>query len=90
MILDCPNHANTILRNKIKLRDSEFSKISIQPDQTLRQRMYMSNLRKSLDQRRENGESNLTIKYFNGIPKIVPIAKKNSLIHGAVASTIRT
>lgn len=77
IILDNSQQVRTILRNKIKLRDSEFSAVSIQPDQTIRQRRYMSSLRKSLEERRAEGETNLTIKFFNGFPKIVSASPKN-------------
>lgn len=51
--------------------DGCFSKVSIARDKTLKERRYLNDLRKSLEDRIKAGESNLTIKYVNGIPKII-------------------
>lgn len=62
-----------ILRNK-----SNMSKdIRVYSDQTPMQRDYYNKIRNELQNRQENGESNLTIKYINGIPKIMKSTTKN-------------
>lgn len=60
-----------VLKNKDKLKTSIISKYRVFSDQTLRQRNYLKDLRQELSQRTQQGESNLTIKYFRGTPKIV-------------------
>lgn len=61
--------AMKIIKNKKKLRDSN-STVSIVLDQTTMQRDYYRKIQDELNNRKENGESNLFIKYENGIPKI--------------------
>lgn len=56
-----------ILRNKFKITDG----IKIKPDLTITQRNHMKNLIIELEQRKNSGETNLTIKYVHSIPKIV-------------------
>ncbi|CAI6377661.1 unnamed protein product [Macrosiphum euphorbiae] len=51
--------------------DQIFNAVRITSDKTPKQRLYFQNLRKELDMRRSDGESNLTIKYVKGIPSIV-------------------
>lgn len=51
--------------------DQIFNAVRITSDKTPKQRLYFQNLRKELDKRRSDGESNLTIKYVKGIPSIV-------------------
>lgn len=63
-----------ILRNKSKLSDKS---IKIYPDQTPQQQSYLENLRKELQQRTENGETDLCIKYLKGVPKIIQAESKN-------------
>lgn len=48
-----------------------FSEILISHDRTQKERLLLNDLRQTLDRRTKAGESNLTIKYINGIPKIV-------------------
>lgn len=67
-----PKH---ILRNKSMLKND---KLRIYSDQTPLQRQHMTELRKELSKRIENGETNLKIKYFKGTPKIIKSNQKNS------------
>lgn len=60
-------NAIEVLRNKFKLTKPT----KIQPDQTVMQREYLKYLRDELERRTRNGETDLTIKYIYGQPKIV-------------------
>lgn len=51
--------------------------VAISRDRTPKERKYLADLRVSLNERVENGETDLTIKYVNGIPKIVKKSPKN-------------
>lgn len=62
-----PETAKRILYNKQKLPDY----IRIYQDQTLLQRKQLMDLRSELDARIKDGESNLTIKYINSVPRII-------------------
>lgn len=59
--------ARTILINNKKFKDG----IKAGNDQTLQQRRQLITLREELESRRNNGETNLTIKYVNSSPKII-------------------
>lgn len=54
--------------------DEGFKDVSLVKDRTVKERKYLSDLRDTLKTRTESGELDLTIKYVNGVPKIV---KKN-------------
>lgn len=56
-----------ILRNKNKLTGTHIS-----GDYTYMQREQMKAARSELNQREETGERDLTIKFHNGVPKVVP------------------
>lgn len=62
-----------ILRNKAKL----IAGIKIYSDQTPKQQSFLKDLKQELQQRKENGESDLIIKYESGVPKIKKIIPKN-------------
>lgn len=57
--------------------DDRFSEILTSRDRTQKERLLLNKLRQILDRRTKAGESNLTIKYVNGIPKIVNNTPKN-------------
>lgn len=63
-----------LLRNKTKIKNE---KLRIYSDQTLLQKQYMSTLREQLAMRTDKGETNLTIKYIKGVPKIITGSSKN-------------
>lgn len=67
---------NSVIRSKSKLYSSEFR---VSSDQTKMQQDHWKAVRAELKSREENGETNLTIKYIQGVPKIVPKSnnKKN-------------
>jgi hypothetical protein len=64
-----------ILKNKRKLSQlAPPSSVNISSDRTQYQREHMKKLRDELAARISNGEAGLTIKFFKGTPKIVPIS----------------
>lgn len=67
VIMKSKTDAIEVLRNKSKLTKPT----KIQPDQTVMQREYLKYLRDELERRTSNGETDLTIKYIYGQPKIV-------------------
>ncbi|KAJ3645580.1 hypothetical protein Zmor_023223 [Zophobas morio] len=67
--------ARLILKNKKNLDSSKFGNIKISDDKTPRQLTYLKSLRTTLQNRIDNGEANLTIKYVQGKPTIVTISK---------------
>lgn len=71
---DKPETAMLLLRNKEKLPDS----IKIFSDQTPAQQKYFLAIRDELTRRTESGETDLTIKYINGVPSITKQESKNS------------
>lgn len=65
----------SILRLK---RNVELNDIKIFSDLTTTQQTYYKNIKSQLNFRINNGEENLTIKYKNGVPKIVQENSKKS------------
>ena len=59
------------LRKKYLLKRSIFKDVFVTNDKTKSQRDHLNNLKSSLKVRIDNGDSNLTIKYIQGIPQIV-------------------
>lgn len=64
--------AKTVLRNKANL---QVDGVRIYSDQTPQQQKFMKNLKDELQQRIDNGEKDLTIKFSKGKPKIVEQSK---------------
>uniref|UniRef100_A0A1Y1M4J9 PHD-type domain-containing protein n=1 Tax=Photinus pyralis TaxID=7054 RepID=A0A1Y1M4J9_PHOPY len=58
-----------ILKNKRKLRETHPT-ISIGTDQTKLQQEYFKRIKGELERRKDTGETNLFIKYINGVPTI--------------------
>lgn len=65
--------AKQLLRHKSKLPEN----IKIFSDQTPAQQKYLQTLKEELTRRSNEGESDLTIKYINGMPKIIKTSTKN-------------
>lgn len=61
---DTPRH---LLRNKTKLPEN----IQMYADQTPTQRQYLQSVKEELNERTDNGEKDLIIKYIKGTPRIV-------------------
>lgn len=70
-----PDTVRAILRNKSKLTDE---RVRIYADQTPSQKTYLQNLKDELLRRKNDGESDLMIKYVKGVPKIMIMPPKNS------------
>lgn len=66
--------AMLLLRSKDKLPKN----VKIYSDQTPAQQKYFYKVKNELSLRMKNGESDLTIRYVNGIPSIVKSDPKNS------------
>lgn len=76
LCLSSENEAVTLFKafgTKIDTGD-ELDGVSLARDRTLKERQHLSDLRDTLKSRIDSGEPDLTIKYLNGVPKIV---KKN-------------
>lgn len=52
--------------------------ISMSRDRTVRERNHLKKLRDELEVRKKGGESDLTIRYINGIPSISKLKQKNA------------
>lgn len=68
--------ATYVLRNKFKAPRDLFPNIYIKKDLTPRQQKELSILQQQLNQRKSTGENNITIRYINNVPKIIPVNKK--------------
>lgn len=69
----------TTLRLQKKLKSStKWSNVRFLSDRTTKQREEIGNLRKKLQQRKENGEQNIIIKYLKGTPKIENASKNTT------------
>lgn len=74
----CQATARFVLRNKHKLLDNQSTKqIKIFDDKTPTQINYLNSVREELQNRSEEGEENLTIKYIRGIPEVIEKLPKN-------------
>lgn len=63
---------NNLVKNAKKLKDTQqYSNVTVSYDRTPRQISHYRELKKTLTNRLNNGETGLKIKYIQGIPKIV-------------------
>lgn len=74
--LSDPATAKVILRNQKKLLGTKFSNLKFANDRTPAEIQYLNDLRQTLNTRIDQGQSNLTIKYIQGAPKIVDMSPK--------------
>jgi len=51
--------------------------ISVVRDRTLLERKYIRRIYAELEEREKNGESNIMVKYRNGIPSIAPVTSRS-------------
>lgn len=72
---DCSQIPKQLMKNKGKITNKD---IKIYADLTPTQQNNLKLLRQDLCNRQENGETDITIKYVNGVPKIVAVPPKNS------------
>jgi hypothetical protein len=71
IVLPTPADVFEVLKAKRKLLGvNNLNSIRISTDQTLQQRKYFSSIMTELKSRRDSGENDLFIKYFNGLPTI--------------------
>jgi hypothetical protein len=70
--LGSANEAKLIIQNNRLLKDG----LRIKADLTFAQREQMRSLWSEVEERRTEGEDNLTVKFFNGVPKITKKPKK--------------
>lgn len=71
---DTPGPAQLLLRSKAQLPED----IKLYSDQTPAQQKYFQSVKGELSRRIKNGESDITIKYIDGIPSIIKSQTKNS------------
>lgn len=64
---------NNVPRMLLQKRTKLSENIKIYSDQTPEQKRYLQTVREELDERLRNGEKDLKIKYFKGIPRITQI-----------------
>ncbi|KAB0795786.1 hypothetical protein PPYR_09847 [Photinus pyralis] len=62
---------NIVIKSSQLKRIEAFKHLSISFDRTPKQISYYRKIKKQLDERVANGETNLKIKYVRGIPKII-------------------
>jgi len=60
----------SVLKNKHKLRTSNFNSFRITPDRTTMQRNQLREVLSKLEQRKAAGEANIIMKFVKGIPTI--------------------
>lgn len=78
VVFDNQSAARHVLRNKQKLLNNNTTKnFKISDDKTPSQIEYLNSVREELQERLNGGESNLTIKYINGLPEITKRQSKN-------------
>lgn len=51
--------------------------IAVVRDRTLLERKHIRRVYTELDERKKNGESNIMVKYRNGIPSIAPVTNRS-------------
>lgn len=73
VIFSTKEEAISILKDKSKQPEN----IKIICDETPMQKQYMYKIRETFQQRQENGEENLRIKYVKGVPTIIIENQKN-------------
>lgn len=71
LVLPTPNDVFEILKVKRKLlNNTKLASVRISSDRTVLQQNYFKSVLSELKSRRDNGENELIIKYFNNIPTI--------------------
>lgn len=70
--LENENDVLKIIKNTNNIKQiNDFKNVSISFDKTPRQISFYQELRRQLTERQMNGETNLTIRYIQGVPKII-------------------
>lgn len=68
MVLSSQREAQSVLRNRAKLKGHN---IFIERDLTPSERQLVEAAKDELKRRLDNGETDLHLKYFRGVPKVV-------------------
>lgn len=67
-------YVHEIVKNSKRLRSiDKFKNVTVSFDRTSRQINLYNDLKREMAERVQNGETNLKIKYINGVPKIVDL-----------------
>ncbi|CAH2009532.1 unnamed protein product [Acanthoscelides obtectus] len=78
LIVNCESKVKMVFKSLQLIKDNEtFKNIMIVNDRSPMQMNQHKNNKKEFEERRQNGESDLQIKYFEGVPKIVKIKCEN-------------
>ncbi|KAG8251799.1 hypothetical protein J6590_071837 [Homalodisca vitripennis] len=81
MTLNSEHYARLFLkdfsRERLSLLDGSFSEITVYCDRAKKESDHLNSLRKSLQERIDNGKRDLTIKVVDGVPRIVNYSKLN-------------
>lgn len=76
VLLNSEDDAEKLIRSSKKLSGTEtFKNCAIYSDKTPKQWEYYKQLKDQLNQRIQSGETNLVIRYFNDVPKIITLKK---------------
>lgn len=87
VLLDSPASAS---RLHFRVRRERPSQISASFDQTPLQRQFLERTRAELRSRLEGGESNLTIKFVSGAPRVVPLGPPGGVSGSPTSSSRRS
>lgn len=71
--------AKLVLQKQSALKNSKFSHVRLNNDKTRLQQEYYRNVQTEFKTRKENGETNIRLKFINNIPIITTINNNNSL-----------
>ena len=82
VILDSPIEVNFIFKNRNKLPNNR-----IKLDYTPLQQKHMTKIYKELEDRKNNGEIDLTLKFVHNIPKIVKLESKPTIMENTQEDT---
>lgn len=74
--LNSDQDALDILRKKSGMPRDRYRNVFIRPDLTKMQREHLAELRREIDVRKKEGETNLVIKYVRGQPRITTVSKR--------------
>lgn len=74
---DVGEFAKNFDQSRLKDLDPLLGKVTFSRDRTVLERRHLANLRAELQRRTDAGEVNLTIRYIQGVPKLVEKKSKN-------------
>jgi len=77
VVLSSNDDVDRVITPYLRLRvasPDQFTKVTISRDRTLSERHSIRETYSELRARQDNGEKNISIRYFNGFPRIVPVS----------------